>query len=93
MIHQRQRLFFRFEAGDHLFRIHPRLDDFQCDLAANGFGLFGHIDHTHAALANLLQQFVGADDRTGLFGGGWVDCWAGEDSLIQEGSRSTVCIE
>jgi hypothetical protein len=30
------------------------------------FELFGEIDDAHAAFADLLQQFVVADDRTGL---------------------------
>ena len=35
MVHQCQGLLLRFEAGNHLAGIHPRLDDFQRHLAAH----------------------------------------------------------
>ncbi len=40
------------------------------DPALNRFGLLGHINHTAAAFANLLEQFVTADAVAGFFG--WV---------------------
>jgi len=32
MVHQRKRLPFRLEPRDHLARVHPGLDDLECDL-------------------------------------------------------------
>ena len=49
-------------------RVHARLDDLQGDLAADRLRLLGHVDHAHAALADLLQQLVRADDRAGALG-------------------------
>ena len=49
-------------------RVHARLDDLQGHLAADGLRLLGHVDDAHAALADLLQQLVGADDRAGALG-------------------------
>jgi hypothetical protein len=37
------------------------------DLAAHRFRLLGQVDQAHAALADLLQQLVRADDRAGAF--------------------------
>src|SRR5205823_4061016 len=42
---------------------HTGLDDLEGDLALDRLGLLGHEDGAHAALADLLQQPVGADDR------------------------------
>ena len=55
MIHQGQRLTLCVKACEHLLGIHPWLDDLQRHLAADGLGLFGHVDHTHAPFADLLQ--------------------------------------
>ena len=63
MIHHRQRLPLGLEAGDHLPRVHPRLDDFQRDGPPNRPRLLGHEDDAHAAFADLLQQLVRPDDR------------------------------
>ena len=68
VIHQRQGLPLRLEAGDDLRRIHARLDDFQGHLAADRFFLLGHIDDAKAPLADLLQQLVGADDAADILG-------------------------
>ena len=65
---RRQRLPLGLEAGDHLRRVHAGLDDLEGDHAADGLLLLGHVDHAHAALADLLQQLVRADDRAGPFG-------------------------
>jgi hypothetical protein len=70
MIHHRQRLAFRFEAGDDLFGVHPQLDHLQRHPAAHWFLLFGHIDQATAALADLLEQFIMADAVAGLFARG-----------------------
>ncbi len=41
----------------------PGLMIFSATLRRTGCGLLGHVDDAHAALADLLQQLVGADDR------------------------------
>ena len=66
----RQGLSLGFEAGDDLLGVHARLDDLQSDLAAHRLDLFGHVDDAEAAFADLLQQLVGSDLRTGLLGDG-----------------------
>ena len=65
MIHHRQGLPFRLETCNHLPRIHTRLDDLQRHTALNRLLLLGHVDHAHAAFADLLQQLERADLRTG----------------------------
>ena len=45
--------------------VHAGLDDLQGHPAADGLFLLGHEDGAHAALADLLEQLVGADDRAG----------------------------
>ena len=67
MVHHRHGLPLGLEAGDHLPRVHPRLDDLQRDGPLDRLGLLGHEHDAHAAFADLLQQLVGADDRAGLF--------------------------
>ena len=54
MIHQRQRLSFRFKAGDHIFGVHARFDDLHRNPPMNGFHLFGHEYNATASFANLL---------------------------------------
>ena len=71
MVHDRQRLAFGLESGDDLLGIHPRLDDLQSHLAANRLLLFGHEDHAKTAFADLLQEFVAADNGAGALGDGW----------------------
>ncbi len=66
VVHHRQGLAFGFKAGDHLPCVHAGLDDFQGDSTLDGVGLLGHEDDTHAPFADLLQQFVRADDGAGL---------------------------
>ena len=65
VVHQRQRLPLGLEAGDHLPRVHPRLDDLQRDLALDRRGLLGHEDRAVAALADRLEQLVAADHGAG----------------------------
>ena len=65
MVHDRQRLPLGLEPGDDLARVHARLEDLQGHLASDGVCLLGHEHHAEPALADLLQQFVRADDRTG----------------------------
>ena len=62
MVHHGQRLSLRLEAGDDRLRVHAQLDDLQRNLAAHGLLLLSHINHAHAAFADLLHEFVTADD-------------------------------
>ena len=68
MIHDGQRLPFGLEAGDDLRRVHARLDDLDGNHAADRLFLFGQEDDAHAAFAELLKQFVGADACAGRLG-------------------------
>ena len=61
MIHQGQCLTLCFKAGNHLPRIHPRLDDLERHTPFNRLVLLGQVDHAHAAFADRLHQFVGTD--------------------------------
>jgi hypothetical protein len=54
MIHHRQRLPLGFKPGDDRFGVHPQLDDFEGDAAADGFLLFGDVNNTTAAFADFL---------------------------------------
>src|SRR5436190_2247279 len=67
MIHDRQGLALRLEACDHLPRVHARLEHLQGDLAAHRLRLLRHEDDAEAAFADLFQELVRADDRTGAF--------------------------
>ncbi len=80
MIHHRQRLPLGLEAGDHLPRVHPRLDDLQRHPALDRLGLLGHVDDAHAPFANLLEQLVRADRIARLFShfGDWLVDGGGE---------------
>ena len=69
VIHHRQGLPLRFEAGDHLLAIHARLYELQRHQPPHRPLLLGHIDQAHAAFADLLQEFVGADQCAELFSG------------------------
>ena len=78
MVHHRQRLPLGLEPGDHLPRVHARLDDLQRHAPLDRLVLLGHEDDAHAAFADLLQQLVGADLGAGLFGDGpveWSETW------------------
>ena len=68
VVHQRQRLPLRLEAGDDVARVHARLDDLQGHLAANGVLLLGDEDQAHPSLADLLHQLIGADQCARAFG-------------------------
>jgi hypothetical protein len=93
MIHDRQRLPLRFEAGDDLVSVHPRLDHFEGHAAANRLGLLGHEHDAKAPFADLLQQLVRADLNAGAFGrlvgrrrcGVAIhDHWSGDPLLIEQ---------
>ncbi len=61
MVHHGQCLALGLEPGDDLLRVHARFDDLQGHFAADGVHLLGQVDDSHAPLANLLHQLVGAD--------------------------------
>ena len=68
MIHERERLSLSRESSDHLLRIQARLDDFKGDGAPYRLILLRHEDDAHAAFADLLEEFIGADNCPGAFG-------------------------
>ena len=63
VLHESQGLPLGLEAGDHLARVHARLQHFQSDLAADRVLLLGHEYHAEPAFPDLLDQFVGPDQR------------------------------
>jgi hypothetical protein len=67
VVHQRQRLPLGLEPGDHLLRVHPRLDDLQGHPPAHGPGLLGDVDDAHPPLADRLHQPVRPDDGARAF--------------------------
>ncbi len=69
MLHQRERLAFALEPGDHLLTVHARADHFQRDVAADRLGLLGVEDDTHPALAQLADEPVRADRPALQIGG------------------------
>jgi hypothetical protein len=54
VVHHRQCLTLGLESGHDLLGVHAGLDDFQRYKAADGVGLLGFVDLTHAALADFL---------------------------------------
>src|SRR6266568_723335 len=67
VIHQRQCLPLGFKPGDHVLRVHSRLDYFQCDPPPDRFLLLRHVNHTTSALTYLLEQLVMANAVTRFF--------------------------
>src|SRR5205814_8880339 len=65
MVHQRQSLPLRLEAGDDLFGLHPEFEYLQGNPAADGFGLFSHIYDPAPTLADFLQEPVAANPVPG----------------------------
>ena len=72
MVHHRERLAFGLKAGDDVFGVHPEFDDFEGDVSADGFLLFGHEDRPHAALRDKLKDLISTDDGSRAFGQGAV---------------------
>ena len=58
VVHQRQRLPLRLEAGEHLLRVHARLDELERHQPLDRLGLLGHLDRAHAPFADLLDELV-----------------------------------
>ncbi len=64
MLHERQGLALRLEAGQNAARVHAPLDQLQRHLAADRAKLLGHEDGAHPPLADLLAELVAVgDDR------------------------------
>src|SRR5688572_1395941 len=63
--HQRQRLSFFREAGDHLARVHAELDDLEGDEAVNRFALFGQPYGAIASFSELAEQGIPSDQIAG----------------------------
>ena len=93
MVHQGQRLTFGLETGDHVPRIHPRLDDLERHLAADRLVLFGDKDQPHAPFADLLHQLIGADLCPGTFQDRLIERGRGGRLICQETARLGVGFE
>jgi hypothetical protein len=93
VIHQGQGLLFGLEAGEHFAAVHPRLDDLQGHLAADGLLLVGHVHHAHAPFTDLLDQLIGANPGTRLFGnpGQLAGCSRARGGGLQEVRRFVMC--
>ena len=85
MVHHGQGLAFGLEAGQDLIAAQIGLDDLEGDAARHRLGLLGHPDDAHAALAEFLQELVGADHHAGGFFFGMV---AGGRSATTHGGRA-----
>ena len=55
MIHERERLAFRFESGNDALGIHAQFDHLDRDMAPNGLALLSPINDAEAPFADLLQ--------------------------------------
>ena len=91
VVHQGQGLPLGLEAGEHLLRVHARLDDLQRHQALDRLGLLGHPDRAHAAFADLLQQLVRADDGAGPLADGLVDGRPGRAGGGRRRTRLAAC--
>src|SRR4051812_15502887 len=72
VVHQRQGLPLGLEASNDLPAIHTGLDHLEGALALDRLSLLGHEDRAHAALADLLEELVRADDCAGTLAGQWL---------------------
>ena len=68
MVHERQRLPLRFEPRDHLPGVHAELDDLQRHPPVNRLRLLRHVDGSHPAFADPLEQLVPAHQGSNRFG-------------------------
>lgn len=95
-IHHGQGLALGLEASHHLTGIHADLDELERHAASHVKLLIRHVDHAHAALADLLQEFEGTDERSRAF----LDRFDGSRSgrayrriVIEERVRGLVGVE
>jgi hypothetical protein len=58
MVHHRERLSFRFEAGDHAGGVHAGLDQLDGDVPSHRFRLLSQVDHTATTLPDFLPELV-----------------------------------
>ena len=85
MIHQGQCLTLGLKPRDHLPRVHSRLDHLQGHLAAHRLLLLGDENQPKAPLADLLHEFIWADDcARSLEGAGCVPGDAGRRNRLLE---------
>ena len=68
VVHQRQGLPLRLEAGDDLAGVHARFNELERNLAPHRLLLLGDEDQPHAPFADLLHELVGADDGARALG-------------------------
>ena len=61
MVHQSQGLALGLEPSDHVFGIHPQLDDLQGHSTANRLFLLGHVHNAATPFPKPLQQLVRSD--------------------------------
>jgi hypothetical protein len=96
MIHHRQRLSFRLEAGNDAFGIHPWLHNFERHPPAHRLLLFRHEYHAPATFAYLLQQLIAAYPVAGFFADGrktGISRPSAGRGTIQEVIGAVVCFE
>ena len=53
----------RLKAGDHLPRVHARLENLECDLASDWLGLFAHENDAEAPFADLFEELIWSNNR------------------------------
>ena len=63
MVKEGKHLALCFEARDYRLCVHPRLDDFDCNLSLHRSRLFGEIRNTAASLAKLLEELIRPDTQ------------------------------
>ena len=82
VVHHRQCLALGLEAGEHLFGVHPGLDHPEGDHPRDRYALFGHPDGAETPFADLLAEFVGADDVSFLLGIGFLELLRAEGGAV-----------
>ena len=68
VVHEGEGLALGLEAGHHFLRLHAQLDDLEGHPARHRLHLLGQVDDAHAALAQHLEEPVGADALQDLGG-------------------------
>jgi hypothetical protein len=91
VVHHRQSLPLGLEPGDYLTGIHAGLDNFERHPAANRPFLLSLKHDAKATFADLLEEFVGADNGARLFADRRLvigRCIAWQEGLVQK----TACM-
>ncbi|HET9888278.1 MAG TPA: hypothetical protein VFR10_12295 [bacterium] len=60
----------RFEAGDHLFRIHAGLDQLERNMPSDGSQLLGEVHNSKTAFAEDLKKAIRTNRAMLRFGSG-----------------------